>query len=99
LGLGCRQKDAVIVDRAPAEIIYRRKELVTRLLKGRCELCHSADPVQVHQIRKLADLDTSGPHPPAWTQFMAKRRRKTIVVCQTCHDQIHNGQHATRLTA
>ena len=94
-----RQKDAVIVDRAPAQTVYPRRELITRLLKGRCELCHSADPVQVHQIRKLADLDTSGPHPPAWTQFMAKRRRKTIVVCQTCHDLIHNGQRVTRLTA
>jgi predicted metal-binding protein len=30
---------------------------------------------------------------------MAKRRRKTIVVCQTCHDHIHNGQRATRLSA
>jgi retron-type reverse transcriptase len=94
-----RQKDAVIVDRAPAQIIYPRRELIKRLLKGRCELCHSADPVQVHQIRKLADLDKSGATQPAWTQFMATRRRKTIVVCQTCHDHIHNGQHATRLTA
>jgi hypothetical protein len=94
-----RQKDAVIVDRAPSQIIYPRRELVKRLLKGRCELCHSADPVQVHQIRRLADLDTSGPTQPAWTQFMAKRRRKTIAVCQTCHDNIHNGQLVTRLTA
>jgi group II intron reverse transcriptase/maturase len=93
-----RQKDAVIVDRAPAQIIYPRRELIKRLLKGRCELCHSADPVQVHQIRKLADLDTSGLHQSAWTQFMAKRRRKTIVVCQTCHEHIHSGQ-PTRLTA
>jgi len=94
-----RQKDAVIVDRAPAQIIYPRKEIVKRLLKGRCELCHSADSVQVHQIRKLADLDASGTHQPAWAQFMAKRRRKTIVVCQSCHDHIHNGQHATLLSA
>jgi group II intron reverse transcriptase/maturase len=93
-----RQKDAVIVDRVPAQIIYPRRELIKRLLKGRCELCHSADPVQVHQIRKLADLDTSGLHQSAWTQFMANRRRKTIVVCQTCHEHIHSGP-PTRLTA
>jgi group II intron reverse transcriptase/maturase len=93
-----RQKDAVIVDRAPAQIIYPRRELIKRLLKGRCELCYSADPVQVHQIRKLADLDTSGLHQSVWTQFMANRRRKTIVVCQTCHEHIHSGQ-PTRLTA
>jgi group II intron reverse transcriptase/maturase len=94
-----RQKDAAIVDRAPAQIVYPRKEIVTRLLKGRCELCHSADPVQVHQIRRLADLDTSGSHQPAWIQFMAKRRRKTIVVCQACHDHVHDGQHASPLSA
>jgi hypothetical protein len=25
---------------------------------------------------------------------MAKRHRKTLVVCQDCHDNIHTGQHA-----
>jgi hypothetical protein len=43
----------------------------------------------VHQIRKLADLDKPGPPPPEWAQIMAKRRRKTLVVCIRCHASIH----------
>lgn len=34
-----RQKGATINDRAPGRVIYPRKELVTRLLRGRCEMC------------------------------------------------------------
>jgi hypothetical protein len=26
---------------------------------------------------------------PAWTAFMARKRRKTLVVCQPCHDAVH----------
>jgi hypothetical protein len=94
-----RQKHAILTDREPARyIIYPRKELVKRLLNGRCELCQRTNPVQTHQIRKLADLKL-GPDQPAWITTMAKKRRKTLVVCQHCHDHIHNGQHATHLTA
>jgi hypothetical protein len=34
----------------------------------------------------------------AWAQLMARRRRKTLVVCQTCHDTIHAGQPTPKLT-
>lgn len=95
-----RQRSAVLTDRAPAQAItYPRKELVTRLLKGRCELCRRTDQVQTHQVRRLADLGQPGPDQPAWIALMAKKRRKTLVVCQHCHDHIHNGQPTARLTA
>ena len=84
-----RQKHAVLKDRAPVPVTGPRKELITRLLKGRCELCGQPDEVQVHQIRKLADLDKPGPPQPEWAQIMAKRRRKTLVVCARCHASIH----------
>ena len=86
------QKKAVIQDRQPGRAVGP-KELVTRLLTGRCELCERSENVQVHHIRKLADLDKlSQPEKPAWAAIMAKRRRKTLVVCQRCHDNIHAGQ-------
>ena len=91
-----RRKGAVLTDRAPAQITYPRKELVKRLCKGRCELCQRTDTVQVHQVRKLTDLNHPGPTTPAWIQRMTGMRRKTLVVCQPCHDLIHNG---TQLTA
>jgi hypothetical protein len=72
-----KQKRAVLADLAPVQITYPRKELVHRLRKGRCELCQRADTVQVHQIRKLAQLATSGPASPEWMKLMAGKRRKT----------------------
>ncbi|HEX2299503.1 MAG TPA: group II intron reverse transcriptase/maturase, partial [Pseudonocardiaceae bacterium] len=93
-----RRKDAAINDRVPGPArTHPRKELVIRLLRRRCEMCEHIGQVQVHQVRRLADLDP-GPERPAWIDVMAKRRRKTLVVCQPCHDYIHAGQPTT-LTA
>jgi len=84
-----RQKDAVIIDRLPVPGIIRHKELVTRLLADRCELCGNAGGVRVHQVRKLADLGKPGQPRPIWAELMARRRRKTLVVCPSCHKTIH----------
>jgi group II intron reverse transcriptase/maturase len=90
-----RQKNAVLTDRQPDRPTAHRTELVRRLLAGRCEICGHADKVQVHQIRKLADLARSGqPEQPEWMRIMAKRRRKTLVVCAPCHADIHQGPNA-----
>jgi hypothetical protein len=94
-----RQKNAVLTDREPVRATSRRKELVHRLLAGRCELCGQADKVRVHQIRKLADLDKPGqPDPPEWVQIMTKRRRKTLVVCEACNASIHHGRRTASTT-
>ena len=62
-----RQRHAVLTDREPAW--DRGSELIRRLLRGRCELCGQTATVQVHQIRKLADLDKPGqPEQPEWAQ-------------------------------
>jgi nitrate/TMAO reductase-like tetraheme cytochrome c subunit len=50
--------------------------------------------VIVHQVRKLASLGTPGPDQPIWAALMARKRRKTLVVCHPCHDVIHHGQPA-----
>ena len=94
-----RQPKAVLVDRPPERITYPRKELPRRLLGGRCEICEQQDEVTVHHIRKLADLGHPGPAQPAWAQLMVKRRRKTLVVCTTCHDAIHAENLTATLTA
>ena len=94
-----RQPKAVLVDRPPERITYPRKELPRRLLGGRCEICEQQDEVAVHHIRKLADLGHPGPAQPAWAQLMVKRRRKTLVVCTTCHDAIHAENLTATLTA
>jgi hypothetical protein len=88
-----RQRDAAISDR-PVAPAARRKQLVTRLLTGICEVCGSTRAIQVHQVRKLADLNRQGQPQPAWAQFMARRRRKTLITCAACHDKIHARQPA-----
>ena len=93
-----RQKDAVLTDRLPVPGIIRHKELVTRLLTDRCEICGNAGQVDVHQVRKLADLGKPGQPRPAWAELMARRRRKTLVVCPSCHHTIH-GQPSPQLAS
>jgi group II intron reverse transcriptase/maturase len=72
-----------------------RSEVVQRLLAGKCELCEANDvPVEVHHIRKLADIDRPGRRPKAtWEKIVAARNRKTLVVCKSCHDDITYGRY------
>ncbi len=91
-----RQKNAVLVDSVRALAPQGRKELVSRLLAGRCEMCGRTEGVQVHQVRKLADLAWPGkPEKPQWVSTMARRRRKTLIVCGACHANIHQRQPTT----
>ncbi len=84
-----RQKNAVLTDRKPVPATTR-KELVTRLLTGRCEWCGRRADVEAHQVRKLASLaPRKGQPQPAWAHLMASMRRKTLVVCIPCHKAIH----------
>ena len=92
-----RQKKAAITDRLPDPPI-RRKELIQRLCTRRCEWCETRTDVEVHQVRKLADLTQAGRPQPRWAQLMARMRRKTLVVCSPCHQAIHHG-HPTAATA
>jgi group II intron reverse transcriptase/maturase len=70
-----------------------RSELVQRLLADACELCGSTEQVEVHHIRALKDLNPKGrQHPPEWVTRMASRRRKTLVVCRVCHEDVHAGR-------
>jgi hypothetical protein len=92
-----RQKNAVLTDRAHTGPVYPNRQLVTRLLRGRYELCGRTEDIKVHHIRALADLDRPSQPQPAWATVMAKKRRKTLVVCSGCHGLIH-GQPATLLT-
>ena len=91
-------KDAVLTDHVPKRVTYPRKELTTRLLRRRCELCEQPGRVVIHQVRKLANLGKPEPGQPAWAAVMARKRRKTLVVCHPCHDTIHD-RHTAANTA
>jgi len=91
-----RARTAVLTDQRPVLASARRNELIHRLLAGRCEICEDTVNLEVHHVRKLADLSKPGRREnPAWMHLMAMRRRKTLVTCRRCHQDIHAGR-ATR---
>jgi group II intron reverse transcriptase/maturase len=94
-GMGYTDFDSWMAWNEPAN---KRSELVQRLLAGVCELCGGENiPLEVHHVRKLADLDKPGRQPkPMWARIMSSRRRKTLTVCESCHKDIHAGRYDGR---
>jgi group II intron reverse transcriptase/maturase len=69
-----------------------RSELEKRLLADTWQYCGTtgdAEQIEVHHIRALKDLATyDGREKPAWVKIMATRKRKTLVLCATCHQDV-----------
>lgn len=84
-----RNRNAVPYDRVPNPTPHRHREVVQRLLQDVCEICHRRGEVEVHQVRKLADLQRAGAAEPGWRKLMTDKRRKTLIVCGACHEAIH----------
>jgi group II intron reverse transcriptase/maturase len=79
------------LDNASQEYLWKlsRSELIRRLNGKECEYCGSTQlPFEVHQIRKMKDVAQGK---ALWQQIMAKRHRKTLVLCRTCHQRLHAG--------
>lgn len=92
-GISLKRKPHAILNDQPPMIWSGRAELEKRLLADTCELCGSHERINIHHIRALKDLNQEGRREkPRWIQLMAARRRKTLVVCWSCHRNIHKGQ-------
>ena len=92
VGISLVHKRKSVIEDIPYKVYGGRTELVKRLLAEKCELCGSTENIEVHHIRKLADLKKKGQaEVPKWVQIMSARKRKTLVVCRECHVAIHNG--------
>lgn len=91
-GISLSYKRKAIIQDKPYKVYGGRTELIKRLLADKCELCGSTKDIEVHHIRKLADLKKPGQgEVPKWVELMSARKRKTLVVCRECHVAIHNG--------
>jgi group II intron reverse transcriptase/maturase len=91
-----RTPDEPIQDAMP-QLRTGRTTLEGRLLATTCELCGATKRIQVHHIRKMADLKKPGQREkPAWVVRMAEIQRKTLVVCTDCHNRIHAGKPTRR---
>jgi group II intron reverse transcriptase/maturase len=91
---------ASIKDQLEEPVWNARSELEKRLLAQICEQCgvtRMTDQIEVHHIRALKDLEKyTGREKPLWVKIMAGRRRKTLVLCHTCHMDIQYGRPTKR---
>jgi hypothetical protein len=77
ISLARRTTKVVLNDVLPMIWRKRRAELIGRLNAGRCELCTSQEDIEVHQVRRLKDLQAQGraeqPNGPSeWQHAAAK---------------------------
>ena len=64
-------------------------EVIKRLNKKQCEYCETTEgPFEVHHVRKLKDVAKGKAF---WQRMMAARHRKTLILCRSCHHQLHVG--------
>lgn len=85
------------LDEHPPKLHIGQTELVKRLLADLCELCGSAEDVEVHHMRAMKDLhEYPGHKKPLWVRRMIAMRRKTMPVCRMCHEDIHAGRPLRR---
>jgi Type II intron maturase len=76
------------VDKVPSTAHLRlgRSTLEQRLTANRCESCEKVGGYfEVHHVRKLKDLQGK----EWWEQVMSYRKRKTMILCNECHDLLH----------
>jgi hypothetical protein len=75
------------VDVIPKPVTFynvRPKELIVRLLKGKCEWCGKlCKTPQVKQVKKMTELKVD----VEWQALMIRKRRKTLVLCQACYEK------------
>jgi group II intron reverse transcriptase/maturase len=83
-----------LIEDETKQYAWKRSELEQRLLAQTCEQCGATRmtaKIEVHHIRALKDLNKyTGREKPLWVQIMAARRRKTLVLCHTCHMDIQH---------
>ncbi len=81
-------------DLKPNVLKYKsRTELGQRLRAQRCEWCGTRKGMmEVHHVRKLGNLTGKA----VWERQMIQRRRKTMVLCEQCHDELHAGKLQAR---
>lgn len=93
-GVSLKWNKWVSINDDPTEPIWsHRSELIQRLLAQECELCGAHENIEVHHIRKLADLKQKGNSQPEWKKRMVARQRKTLIVCRVCHESIQYGRY------
>lgn len=93
-----RDMKATLEDQPP-KLYGGRSELERRLLAEVCELCGATDNLEVHHIRAMKDLHKHAGRPkPSWMIRMIALKRKTLILCRTCHEDVTYGRPLRRQT-
>jgi group II intron reverse transcriptase/maturase len=99
-GIPLRWDSKATLNDQPRKLYAGKAEIEKRLLAQQCEICgvtNQQAQIEVHHIRALKDLNKyTGREKPRWVYIMATRRRKTLVVCRTCHMDIQYGRPMKR---
>lgn len=80
-------RNGYVSDVVPYQSKFLKKRTIQeRLFAHVCELCgeDTTELVEVHHVANLKDLGDSH-----WETVMKKKRRKTLIVCEKCHAEIH----------
>ena len=93
----CKAPKEVIdeIPHAVPQTIKTHSSFESRLLAKQCELCGNTDRknYEIHHVHRLKDLKGKS----MLEQVMLARRRKTIVLCEKCHHNLHNGIACTNV--
>jgi hypothetical protein len=96
-GIAQRWHKQAILNDEPKQVYGHRSEVVQRFLAQTCELFGATANCEVHHVRKLADLSQPGRREkPLLVRGMAARRRKTLVLCRQCHEEVHRARPSRR---
>ncbi len=80
------------IEEQPQHVWTGRSELVQRLLADFCEICGSSEDVEVHHVQAMRKLHEHPGRPkPEWVKRMIALKRKTLLLCKTCHEAVEHG--------
>lgn len=87
---GFRKKAVPMFGQVDIQEVFKKysrpNSLAARLRSKHCELCGiECSELEMHQVKRLKDLKETH----EWERMMLQRRRKTLAVCPSCHDEIH----------
>jgi hypothetical protein len=87
------QKDADRIPTTGIQLRFNRSSLQEQLEANICEFCgKDGGFFEVHHVRKLKDVKGK----EGWEQIMIARKRKTMILCNECHDKLHAGKLSYR---
>jgi AI2M/AI1M-like HNH endonuclease len=96
-GISLKWDIKAMLEEQPSKLYTGRTELVQRLLADFCELCGNDQDVEVHHVQAMRKLhEYKGRPKPEWVKRMIALRRKTLVLCRTCHEDVDLGRPLRR---